>query len=104
MTWQRYDDSGTRWTWDGDEERHVLALVGNEMREYHEVPNGAPVVHVYAADLDAIADGFGPLDGAEHVTTYTVAVRFAPWVRALDDFELFDWLETAKYVTATEGR
>lgn len=105
MTWQRYDDSGQRWTWTGDEARHLLVLAGDEgseLREYHEVPGGAPTVHVYLVHPEADAPRApSPLESAQHVATYTVASSFAPWVRALDDFELFEWLEAASYVTAT---
>lgn len=99
MSWERYDDGGARWTWTGDDERHLLLLSSTELREYHEQPDGPPTVHVYTPDLDAIADGFGPLQHAEWQSTYAVADKFAPWVRALDDRELFDWLESAGYAS-----
>lgn len=104
MSWQRYDDSGQRWTWDGDEERHLLLFVPDdgELYEYHEVPDGAPAVHFYTTERVHIPrDSATPLDGAEHAETFVVAGQFAPWVRALDDFELWDWLATGKYRTAT---
>lgn len=101
MSWERYDDSGTRWSWTADGVRHLLVLHDGELREYHEVPGGAPTVHVYTPDLDAIADGFAPLQHAEHQSTHEVAGNFAPWVRALDDRELIEWIMAASYASAT---
>lgn len=98
MSWERYDDSGTRWRWTADDERHLLVLHDGELREYHEVPDGTPTVHVYEPGG---VQFLGPLQDAEHLRTFTVADNFAPWVRALDDFELIEWLMGAKYVDAT---
>lgn len=113
MSWSTYDESGQRWRWtddwrtedDGPTPRHLLILADTtpaEMREYDENPDGWPTVHVYTLDPTGLGAG-QPLATAVHQATYTVAAQFAPWVRALDDFELIDWLETAKYVNATGG-
>lgn len=100
MTWGKYGNRDDMWTWSGDEERHLLVLVGTELREYHEVPDGAPTVHVYTPSV-AFGTDAQPLDGAQHVATYTVAGNFAPWVRVLDDRELIEWIMAASYVKAT---
>lgn len=108
MTWKRYDDSGTRWSWEADEERHLLFFdtAAGELREYHEVPDGPVTVHVYQpddwhegrteshGDLSAIAY---PLLEVTHIRTYEVPANFAPWVRALDDREVFEYLADAGY-------
>jgi hypothetical protein len=101
MSWERYDDSGERWSWTADDERHLLVLHDGELREYHEVPApGAVTVHVYEPTRPDRIVQDAPLVSVVHQSTYTVAGNFAPWVRALDDFELIEWLMGAKYVNA----
>lgn len=106
MTWKRYDDSGTRWSWTADEERHLLLLSTTQARELHEVPGGAVTVHVYEPDdlYDGKSEAFAdlsavvvPLAEMTHVATYEVPANFAPWVRALDDREVFEYLADAGY-------
>lgn len=99
MSWERYDDSGTRWSWTADDERHLLFFdtAAGELREYHEVPGGAVTVHVYGAGESDLAGQ--PLNGAEHIRTYEVSGEHAPWVRTLDDREVFEWLAAAGYAS-----
>lgn len=101
MKWTVLDDSGARWTTgERDEGRHLLVLHDGELREYHEVPDGAVTVHVYdvmrrTSDFDS-----QPLAHAVHLRTHEVSANFAPWVRALDDRELIEWLMAASYASA----
>lgn len=100
MSWEVVTE-GKRWSWTGDDVRHLLALVGEQLREVHEVPDGPVTVHVYE-QLSGWAErggGVGPLTHARHLRTYEVAAEHAPWVRALDDRELFEWLESAGYAS-----
>lgn len=101
MNWKRYDDSGARWTWEADEERHFLALHDGELREYHEVPGGAVTVHVYVVHAEAdVTTMPSPLDWATHMETWELAGEVnAPWVRALDDREVFEYLASAGYAS-----
>lgn len=98
MSWIKLDDSGERWTWEADDVRHLLVLAGEELREYHEVPDGPPTVHVYTAST-AFGTSDEPLGGAQWVATYMVPAEHAPWVRALDDRELIEWLIAGGYVS-----
>lgn len=97
MSWEKYDDGGTRWSWTADEERHLLVLHDGELREYHEVPDGPPTVHVYEPTRPDRIVQESPLVSVVHVRTYVVAGSFAPWVRTLDDFEVFEYLERGGY-------
>lgn len=115
MSWTKYDDSGTRWSWTADDERHLLLFdtASGELREYHEVPAPAAVtVHVYQPDdwYEGRTESHGnpsaivyPLLEVTHIRTYEVAGEHAPWVRALDDREAFEWLAAAGYADASGG-
>lgn len=95
MSWKQYDDSGQRWTWPG-EERHLLVLVDGQLREYVENPGGLPTVHVYVPNPHVLVHA-DPLDGATHYDTCETEAEHAPWVRALDDRELFEWIMAERY-------
>ena len=98
MTWEKYDDSGTRWSWSGDEERHLLWLdepVG-VLREYHEQPDGPATVHEYA--VNALWDAAEPLaaGGCAHVHTAELPPEDGERVRQLNNTKLFEYLEVGK--------
>jgi hypothetical protein len=101
VSWERYDDSGTRWSWAADDVRHLLLFdtASGELREYHEVPGGPVTVHVYEPTRPDRIVQDAPLVSVVHLRTHEVAGNFAPWVRALDDFELFEWLASAGYAS-----
>ena len=113
MTWEKYDESGTRWTWTADEERHLLLIDVDTftLREYHEQPDGPVTVHEYAPDdlyagrSESHADPLSivyPLHETTHLRTVTVAPAQDGWVRALDDRELWEWLASGDYGSARE--
>jgi hypothetical protein len=102
MSWEKYDDSGTRWTWTADEERHLLMQddATAQLREYHEPPAPSAVtVHTYTTASADQYDEREPLNRAEHIRTYEVAANHAPWMRAADDREVFEWLAAEGYAT-----
>lgn len=101
MSWETVTP-GKRWEWTADDERHLLVLVGTELREMHEVPGGAVTVHVYEPDdlhegrSASLAEPeliVAPLAEATHVATHVIPEEFGAWVRTLDDREAFEWLE-----------
>lgn len=103
MSWERYDDSGTRWSLPRDEGRQLLALAGGELREYVELPGTPLSVNVYEpypgiGEGNALV-GTNPLSYARLLRTHDVVGEHAPWVRALDDREVFDWLASAGYAS-----
>jgi hypothetical protein len=99
MNWKRYDESGTRWTWTADEERHLLLFdtASGELREYHEQPFGPVTVHVYRSDRTHIPrDDASPLGAAEHLRTHEVAGDDGEHLRQLNDSKVFEYLEIGK--------
>lgn len=106
MSWENVTP-GKRWSWTADDVRHVLAAVGTDLREYVEQEAGPATVHVYEPDdlYEGRSESHGDLSSVVYpllettwVATYEVAAEHEPWVRALDDRELFEWLESAGYV------
>lgn len=99
MNWKRYDDSGTRWTWTADDERHLLFFdtAAGELREYHEVPGGPVAVHVYGtlANADEL-DSAAPLADASHMESMDVAPEDADHLRQLNNSKVFEYLEIGK--------
>lgn len=107
MTWEKYDDSGTRWTWTADEERHLLLIDVDTftLREYHEQPDGPVTVHEYAPDdlYAGRSESHGdpaaieyPLHETTHLRTVELSPEDGERVRQLNDTKLFEYLEVGK--------
>lgn len=112
MKWDRIGsgDTGlTAWIAEGDG-RHLLLFdaTSGELRELHEVPGGPVTVHVYQPDdwYEGRTESHGdlsavvyPLLETTHLRTHEVPAEHAPWVRALDDREVFEYLAAAGYAS-----
>lgn len=97
MSWERYDEGGQRWTWDADDDLHLLLLLHDgELRELH-VTAGQVFTHLYIAP-ELLADdrprtGTGPLADAEHVFTHTMPAPIEP----VDTDTWWRWLAEERY-------
>lgn len=85
MSWKQTEDGVLRWSWEADDQLHLLVYAGGELRELHDT-----TVHVYAP-TGANAEADAPLDTAKYVRT--VAAPTAPATEA----EAFAWLEQGRY-------
>lgn len=76
-----------RWTWNADEDRHLLLRNGDLLVELHAV-----TIHVYRAPAEP---GAAPLEGARWLSTTEL-----PAVAGADDENVWSYLEAA---VATAG-